>query len=95
MSDKKLNRLDDEQFEGVAGGYIFDANELEANGPWLLEKPYEVIDDLGDVVARFKSRAEAQNFASSNGYSTKWIKYWQVQKLREAASSDGQCNDTL
>ena len=55
MSDNPLKPLDDGQVEDVAGGYLFNANDLETSGIWRLEKPYQVIDDKGDVVARFNS----------------------------------------
>ena len=85
MSDNPLKPLDDEQIEGVAGGYLFDAYELE-DGYTLLWKPYQVIDNKGDVVGRFGSTADAQKFAEKNGYSTTWINWDQLQKLRETGS---------
>ena len=92
MGDKKLNRLGDEQFEGVAGGYLFDAYQLETNEggrltpAWKLEKPYEVIDDHGDVVARFEYKTDATAYAKAHGYSTDWLTWTKLQKLRETGS---------
>ena len=85
MSDNPLKPLDDERVEGAVGGYLFNANELES-GIWRLDKPYQVIDDKGDVVARFRSHVDAKNFAKENGYSTTWLFWSELQKLRETGS---------
>ena len=66
MSDNPLKPLDDGQVEDVAGGYLFNANDLETSGIWRLDKPYQVIDDKGDVVTRFNSHVDAKNFAKDN-----------------------------
>ena len=65
MSDNPLKPLDDAQVEGIAGGYLFNAMD----GTGRVKKPYEVIDDEGDVVARFSSRDAAISYAEANGYS--------------------------
>ncbi len=85
MSDNPLKPLDDGQVEDVAGGYLFNAYDLET-GPWRLEKPYEVIDDNGDVFERFASHVDAKKFAQQNGYSTDWLNWPQLQKLRETGN---------
>ena len=85
MGDNPLKPLDDGQVEDVAGGYLFDTYEL--NGDYTtLQKPFEVVDDKGNVVRRFWSTDDARQFAKENGYSTDWISLEQLQKLRETGS---------
>ena len=87
MSDNPLKPLGDGQVEDVAGGYLFNANDLESGGIWRLEKPYQVIDDKGNVIERFNSHVDAKNFAKDNGYSTTWLSWPELQKLRETGST--------
>lgn len=83
MSGKPLRKLDDNQVEEIAGGYIFDSGEL--NG-WSFPtvNAWEVLDAKGDVVARFNHPSEAWEFAEANGYSTERLDWNQVQKLRNS-----------
>lgn len=90
MSDNPLKPLDDEQVEGVSGGYLLNA-EHYVTGWGRLDKPYEVIDDYGEVVARFKSVNAAIAFAEENGYSTTWIDLEEVEKIRAKAREIGSC----
>ena len=85
MSDNPLKSLDDEQIEGAAGGYLFDTYELEG-GYSCLRKPFEVVDDKGEVIGRFWSSDDAKQFAKEKGLSTDWITLEQLQKLRETGS---------
>ena len=85
MSGEPLKKLDDNQVEEVAGGYIFDSGELDGwDFPGVT--PWEVLDDKGAVVARFNHPGEAYDFAATNGYSTEHLNWKQVQKLRNTGS---------
>jgi hypothetical protein len=84
MSGEPLKKLDDGQVEEVVGGYIFDSTELTGWPPG--PQPWEVLDDKGDVVARFHHPGEAADFAAANGYSTEHLDWSQVQKLRNSGS---------
>lgn len=55
---------------------------------WECKKPYAVIDNEGDVVARFRSYDSAIDYANANGYSTTWLNLDQLQKLRENGSPE-------
>ena len=59
MSDNPLKPLDDEQIEGAAGGYLFDTYELEG-GYSCLRKPFEVVDNKGEVIGSFWSSDDAK-----------------------------------
>ena len=85
MSNNPLKPLDDGQVEDIAGGYLFNAGHL-VTGPWKLNTPYEVIDDKGDVVERFKSVSAAEKYAEENGYDTNWLSPSQLQALRDTGN---------
>ena len=79
MDDKTLNQISDEQLDKVAGGYIFDASVLECSDP---ARPWEVLDNDGDVLERCQTREEAAAKAKEFGYTTWEISWEEVQTLR-------------
>ena len=83
MSENPLKPLDDEQTVGVAGGYIFCSDEINV---FPATKPWEVIDNQGEVVARFADNREANDYAKQHGYSTTWLRWHELKKLRETGS---------
>lgn len=85
MSNETLKKLDDSQVEEIAGGYVFDSGEISY---WTEcgATPWEVLDDKGDVVARFSHPGGAVDYAAANGYSIEHLNWKQVQKLRETGS---------
>lgn len=80
-----LKKLDDERVEGIAGGYLFNANHY-AMGNWRWSNPYEVIDDDGEVVARFEWSSDAEAYAKEHGYNTTWLGPEELEKLRAKAT---------
>ena len=85
MEDKVMNKLTDEQLEGVAGGYIFDASVLTPY-PNVDYAPYQVLDDKGNVVAAWDRFDVAWEDARQRGLSQHILSWEQVQKLRETGS---------
>ena len=83
MSENPLKPLGDERADGVVGGYIFCADELNE---FPVKEPWEVIDDKGDVVARFEWLNDAREYAKQNGYSTDTLSWPELEKLRETGS---------
>ena len=83
MSENPLKRLGDEEVDGVAGGYIFCSDDINV---FPAVKPWEVIDNKGDVVVRFENYNDAVDYAKQNGYSTNWLRWHELQKLRETGS---------
>ena len=76
MSDKPLQPLGDEQVEGVAGGYLYCAGRGTGEIQW------QVLDNNGDVVARFDSYYRAEYYANHNGYTANEINSQELEKLR-------------
>lgn len=77
--DIKLNEMNLEAMDNVAGGYIHQA--LFRNSPWY----YEVIDDkTGDTVKEFGlcKLQEAKAWAQAHGYSTEMISTKDLRLLR-------------
>ena len=89
-----LDKLDDKRVDGIAGGYLFNAYHL-VTGPWKLDNPYEVIDDDGEVVARFHWSNDATAFAKANGYSTTWLDPEELEQLRAKAREFKSTTDTF
>ena len=81
MSDS-LKKLDDENVEDVAGGYIFDARDYNI----VRIKHWEVIDENGDVVSRHESIWDAQRAAEDLGLSTEQLTVRGLEQLRKNAS---------
>ena len=82
-NDNVLHELDDAQTEKVAGGYLFNASVLaEDHDP----EPWQILDDQGDVVARWANREWAVIMAGLDGYSAEELTWEQVQRLRETGS---------
>ena len=76
MSDKPLQRLDDEQVEEVAGGYLYCASDESDDRHW------QVLDKNGDVVERFASYYDAYYYANKNGYTANEINSNELAKLK-------------
>jgi hypothetical protein len=76
MSENPLQPLDDEQVDAVSGGYLYGANRGTDDFHW------EVLDDKGDVVARFDDYYNAYYYAYNNGYTTNEINSKELEKLR-------------
>lgn len=83
VSEHPLTPLDDELIDGIAGGYIFNSDELNV---FPASKPWEVIDGNGEVIARFESVNAAIDFAKQHGQSPQRLYWHELKKLRDTGS---------
>ena len=81
MNDK-LKKLDDENVDGIAGGYIFDTRDYDILRP----DHWEVIDNDGNVVSRHERRSEAEDAARAAGLSYSQLTVRGLEQLRETGS---------
>ena len=75
------NRLDDSVLDNVAGGYVFNAQNItgaDQNNPW------EVIDNNGDTIARFNNKDQAMGYATGKGLTAQEINWDFLNGLRSA-----------
>lgn len=86
MDGKALENLGDENLDEVAGGYIFNAQQLNSFGSPGYYWPWEVIDSKGNVVVSSDTREGAVYSAEKRGLSTTELTWEQLQKLRETGS---------
>lgn len=80
MSDSQLKPLDDEQVEGVAGGYVYYSAESSFSDQW------QVIDDKGAVICSHAFWEDAERCARDRGFSDREITWEELQRLRETGS---------
>ena len=85
MGDEVLKGIGDEGLDDIAGGYIFNASELN-NG--YDREPWEVLNKKGTVIARLTTRERAERVAKDFGLSKTELSWEQVQRLRETGSID-------
>ena len=74
-----MHKLNEEELEQAAGGYILDNDNLECE--------WQVIDDkTGDVIRRGMRRWEAEDYANTHGISAKRLSWNELKVLRETGS---------
>ncbi len=71
--------LADDELDKVAGGAIFDASGICGSDP---ERPWEVLDDKGEVVGRAASRFDAIGLAVSMGVNYNEVGWDDVLRMR-------------
>ncbi len=80
MDEKLKNlKLSEEQLDEVAGGFIFNAENIIGSDPG---KPWEVQDAKGKVLGRYTNRDEAIYNAGVNGVGFQELTWAEVQKRR-------------
>ncbi|MBO5622332.1 MAG: hypothetical protein J5959_11970 [Butyrivibrio sp.] len=78
--EKNINKLNDDELDGVAGGVIFNASGIIGADK---DNPWEVLDDRnGNTLGRFKSRDEALAAAGRLGQNHMEVNWDQVLQLR-------------
>ena len=84
MRENPVKRLGDEEVDGVAGGYIFCSDDINV---FPAVKPWEVIDNKGNVVKTFwgtkiDDHRHAKDYASELGFSADDITWYELDDLR-------------
>ena len=76
----KNNRLDDQSLDNVSGGYLFNSSNIIGADK---DRPWEIIDDKGDVKGRFSDYGEACRNAKAMGLTDDAIGWDEVQRRRQ------------
>ncbi len=71
--------LNDDELDQVAGGEIFEASHTPGHNP---EKPWEILDDKGNVLGSAATRDDAIWLASCKGVSRKEVMLDDVLNMR-------------
>ncbi len=80
MDDKMIRKLSEDDLDQVSGGQIFDASNIIGHEDG---RPWEVLNDKGEVVGRASNRDEAIWIAGQRGVSRDEVKTWdEVRKMR-------------
>ena len=67
-----------EQMDKVSGGAIYNNR-----GDIMDDKPFQVINDAnGDILARFKTQADAEAYAKKVGIGTNQVRLSDIMKMR-------------
>lgn len=74
-----MEKIIDEKLNNVSGGYIFHAKDISGADP---NKPWELINEKGEVVGRYESRDLAIYNAGYNHENMMEINWDQLLQLR-------------
>lgn len=79
--DKTLEKMSDDQLDGVAGGVIFNAGDIDGSDR---DYPWEVLDSRnGRVIRRFRNRRDAADYAWHIGESEREVDWNEVCDMRD------------
>lgn len=74
-----MSKLKDQELKNVTGGYIFHAVNITGADK---DKPWELIDENGNVKERYKTRDEVIYNAGKNDLNMIELTWEQLQQLR-------------
>ncbi len=81
MKDMETMRIKDEDIEKITGGLIFYAGNINGADP---NRPFEVLDEKGDVRYRAVDYNEAYRVAGEMGYNQDYTDNWDlIQVIRQ------------
>lgn len=75
-----MSRLDNDQLDGVSGGLIFYAGDIEGADK---DNPWELLDDTdGRTLGRYPEKDDAIAASGAKGKNHMIVNWTQVQELR-------------
>lgn len=79
MADKINKKLSEDELDQVSGGQIFNATNIIGHDK---DKPWDVLNDKGEVIGRGADRDEAIWIAGQKGVSRDEIQWDEVRRMR-------------